>query len=61
MVEISARHYEQAIIAKDHVIRELTRENIRLRATITRLLQMQIEGMLDREKLDEEVHRVSRN
>lgn len=58
MVEIPTRYYEQAIIAKDHVIRELTRENIRLRATITRLLQMQIEGM---EKLDEEVHRVSRN
>jgi hypothetical protein len=58
VVEISARHYEQAIIAKDHVIRELTKENIRLRARITRLLQMQIEGM---EKLDEEVHRVSRN
>ena len=61
MVEIPTRYYEQAIIAKDHVIRELTKENIRLRARITRLLQAQIEGMLDREKLDEEVHRVSRN
>lgn len=61
MVEIPTRYYEQAIIAKDHVIRELTRENIRLRARITRLLQAQIEGMLDREKLDEEVHRVSCN
>ena len=61
MVEIPTRYYEQAILAKDRVICELTRENIRLRAIITSLSQMQIEGMLDREKLDEEVHRVSRN
>ena len=61
MVEISARHYEQAILVKDRVIRELTHENIRLRAEITRLTQLQIEGMLDREKADEEAHHVYPN
>ena len=58
---IEERYYEQAIFAKDRVIRELTHENIRLRAEITRLTQLQIEDMLDREMLDEESHRVSSN
>ncbi len=61
MAEISGETYERAIHAKDQVIRELTRENRRLKAEIERLAQLQIAELQDRGRMVEALREQSPN